>query len=143
MNRRHIFVRPIRSEDAKTFVEWCRDTKNNLFDPEVVKYPSTTVRVAYNSEGPVVFVPVQRPLMLEALAISPKASELDVATGLKALTQDAVAQAHICGAGEIYFLCRDELTSKFAERHGYEKINVQLYRIKLTELEKPEDPKRS
>jgi len=143
VNKRHIFVRPVRKTDTEKFVEWSIGTKNNLFDPDVVKYPSTTVRVAYNSEGPVVFVPVQRPLMLEALAINPTSGPIEVASALKALTQDAVAQCHLNGAGELYFLCRDQLTSDFAEKHGYEKINVQLYRIKLADLEKPEVPPKS
>lgn len=143
MKSRHVFVRPVRKTDVSQFVEWSRDTKNNLFDPEVVNYPSTLVRVAYNCLHSIVFVPVQRPMMLEALAINPEATEMEVAAGLKELTQDAVSKAHDLGAGEIYFLCRDEVTSAFAEKHGYEKINVPVYRIKLSDLEKPENPSQS
>jgi hypothetical protein len=138
VNKRHFFVRPVQKTDADSFVEWSRN--NKAFDPGVVKYPSTTIRVVYNSEGPVLFGPVQRPLFLDSLAINPGATNEMVSAGMKALTQDAVSQAHINGAGEIYFVASDENTAAFAERHGYEKIKVPVYRVKISDLEKPQIP---
>jgi hypothetical protein len=134
MHRRHCFVRPVRKLDAEKFVEWSRN--NPAFDPEVAKYPSTTVRVVYNSEGPVLYGPVQKPLFLDALAINPTAPPEIIAAGMKALTQDAVSQAWVYGAGEIYFVASDKDTADFAERHGYEKLEASVYKLRISKLEK-------
>lgn len=133
---RHIFVRPVRQADTEKFVEWSKNTEGNLFDPDVPKYPSTTVRCAFNSDGPIVYAPIQRPLFIEALAINPEASEIDIAVALKELTQDAVSQAYTVGAGEIYFVCHEETTIKFAKKQLYEEMPYKVFRIKINDLEK-------
>jgi hypothetical protein len=133
--REHIFVRPARPADAPAFTKWSLETKQNLFDPDVVRYPSTVVWMAFNKKGPVAFLPIQRPLLLDALAINPDADAAEVGTALKELTQNAVTQAHALGAGEIYFLCKDESTMEFAKRHAYEEMPWKLFRIKLKNLE--------
>ena len=130
-----IFVRPVRPSDAPTFTRWSLETNGNLFDPDVAKYPSTTVWAAFNKKGTVAFLPVQRPLMLDSLAINPEADKGDVGMALKELTQNAVTQAHAQGAGEIYFLCKDESTMEIAKRHAYEEMPWRLFRIKLKNLE--------
>ena len=135
---KHIFVRPIRPGDSAQFVEWSRNTKNNLFDADVPLYPTSVVRCAFDSSGPVVYAPLQFPVFIEALAINPNSSEMQIASGLKALTQDAVSQAYIRGSGEVYFVCKDESTIKLAVHHGYKEMPYKVYRIKLNDLEKPD-----
>lgn len=130
-----IFVRPARPADAPAFTKWSLNTKDNLFDPDVAMYPTTVVWTAFNKKGPVAFMPVQRPLMLESLAINPQAGRLDVATALKELAQNAVTQAHAQGAGEIYFVCKDESTIEFAKRLAYKEMPYRIFRIKLKDLE--------
>lgn len=136
---RHIFVRPARAADSEQFINWSRNTNQNLFDPEVVKYPTTSVRVAYNGNGPLVYAPIQQPLFLEALAINPENSVIDTALALKVITQDAVSQCYARGSGELYFVCAEPSTEAFAQKHGYEKVPWPLYRMRLNKLEKPEN----
>jgi N-acetylglutamate synthase-like GNAT family acetyltransferase len=73
---------------------------------------------------------------MEALAINPAAKETEIAAGLNAAMQLIVSQCHIRGIGEVYFLCADESTKKFAEHHGFEKVPFDLYRLKIGDLEK-------
>jgi hypothetical protein len=138
MQKRHIFVRPVRPADTEKFLKWSRETKNNLFDAEVPLYTTTTTRCAFDHNGPIVFVPVQRPLMLDALAINPESDPLSVALALKELTQDAVSTAFNEGRGEVYFFCHDDRTIEFAQKHAYEEMKFKVYRIKLNDLQKPQ-----
>lgn len=134
---KHVFVRPARPADKDKFVEWTLGTKNNLFDAGVLTYPNSYTRCAFNQNGPIAFIPVQRPLMLEWLAINPEADKLEVAIALRELVQDAVSQAYQQGSGEIYFLCNEPTTEKLAAANGFEKIPVSVYRMKLSDLERP------
>ena len=133
---RHIFVRPARPADAEKFKQWSLGTKQNLHDPDVALYPSTTTRCAFDSSGPIVFVPFQRPIMLDALAINPESDKVSIAVALKELTQDAVSTAYNEGRGEVYFFCSEPLTQEFCQRHGYIKMEVPVYRMKVSNLEK-------
>lgn len=132
---RHIFVRPATPGDAQNFTDWFIKTPNNLHDCEVIKYPSTITLCAYNKEGPVAYVPVQFPAMLESLAINPDASFLDVAVALKELVQAVVTQCHVSGRGEAYFVCCDQSTIDFAVKNGFEEMKHKVFRMKLSDLE--------
>jgi|SRR5581483_2493869 len=134
--KRHVFVRPAKPSDVEKFTEWSLNTENNLFDPEVVKFPTTFTLCAFNEQGPILFMPVQQPLMMESLAINPEADVMDVAVALKEITQAVVTQAFLKGAGEIYFACKDEDTIKFAQHQAFEEVPYRFFRIKLKELEK-------
>lgn len=135
--KNHIFVRPVRPEDRELFVKWSCETKNNLFDPDVIRYPTTFVFCAFDGDGPIAYCPVQSPLMMEALAVRPGAPPEKVALALKELTQAVVTQAHVKGSGEVYFLCRDEETISLAKRQAFEELPWRAFRIKLSDLEKP------
>ena len=135
--KRHVYVRPARPEDASLVVKWSAETANNLWDPEIGKHPGTVTLCAYDAEGPLVFMPVQRALMLEALAIRPGASGMDVAVALKELTQACVTMAHAGGAAECYFICKDPSTEAFAAHQVFEKLPWAVYRLRLSDLEKP------
>lgn len=134
---KHIFVRPALEKDREQFAQWSNGTKDNLCDSDPVSYKNTVVWCAYDSNGPIVYVPVQKPAMMEALAINPKADPMDVAVALKELVQNLVSQCHIEGTGEIYFFCKEESTQRFAEKQAFEKLPWNAYRIKLSDLEKP------
>lgn len=134
---KHIFVRPARPEDAEKHVAWSRSTPNNLFDPALAGYKSVMTLVAFDKNGPLVFMPAQRPIMLESLAIRPGADPVDVAVALKELTQAYVTTCFQVGADELYFLCQDDSTQTFAAKNGYEKLPWSVYRLKPADLEKP------
>lgn len=133
--RNHIYVRPARREDCDLFLEWSRTNPANGFDPEVAKYPSTITWCAYDRHGPVAFMPMQVPLMMESLAVRPGASKSDVAIALKELTQQFVTQAHIRGAGEIYYLGTDDGTDALAANQIFEKLPYSVYRVRVKDLE--------
>jgi hypothetical protein len=134
MLSRHIFVRPATKEDADLFLEWSRSTPNNGWDSEVAKYPSTVTWCAYDRHGPLAFMPVQCPLMMDSLASRPGASKSEIAVALKELTQANVTLAHSKGAGEIYFLGTDDGTDAMAQNQIFEKLNYTVYRLKLKDL---------
>ena len=131
----HIFIRPVRPEDAKMFADWSLENPHNEFDPEVAKYPSTFVLCAYDKDGPLAYQPVQQPFMLDSLATRPGASKLQVAAALKEFAQAAVTQAYIKGVGEIYFLGTEEGTSEMCSNHLFEELPYKVYRCKVKNLE--------
>jgi len=135
MDHRHIFVRPIRPEDTKKFIDWSLETPNNGFDPEVPKYPSTITLCAYDKDGPLAFMPVQQPFMMDSVASRPGVSKGQIALALKEFTQALVTQAHIKGVGEIYFLATEEGTNKMAENQLFEELPYKVFRVKVKELE--------
>lgn len=132
----HIFVRPARADDKEKFVSWSVQTENNLLDPDVANYHSTFVLCAFDSNGPILYVPVQQPLFMDALAINPEASPALVAMALKEVTQALVSQAYIKGSGELYFLCRDEATIEFAKKQAWKEQPWRTFKIKISDLEK-------
>lgn len=135
--RNHIYVRPVRPEDRELFIQWTwNNVGRNGADPEVIGYPSTFVLCAYDSDGPLVFMPIQQPLVLDAVAIRPGADNLKVAAALRDLFKTAVTQAYLKGSGEIYFISDEESIQKFAGQQAFEKLPVSVYRAKLSDLEK-------
>lgn len=133
---KHIFIRPVRPADGDKFTAWTAGTKDNLFDVDPIAYRGTVIWCAYDETGPIVYAPVQKPAMMEALAINPEANPVDVAIALKELVQNIVTQCHIEGTGEIYFLCKEETTQRFAEKQAFERLPWNVYRIKVANLEK-------
>jgi len=133
---KHIFVRPARPSELPQFLDWAQKTENNEFDPSVVRHPTTFTLVAFDKDGPLVYMPIQQPLMLESLAIRPGAETSDIAMAMKELIQAAVTCAYSKGAGEVYFLSTEEGTSEMAEKQaGFEKLPWAVYRVKLRDLE--------
>jgi hypothetical protein len=129
-----IFVRPARANEGQLYFDWAKESTVNEFDPEVALFPSSVSWCAYDKDGPLAFQTIQRPLVLESLAPRPGATKLQIASALKELTQNAVTQAAITGAGEILFLGSDEATSEFAVSHIFEEVPMKLYRVKVKEL---------
>lgn len=136
---RRIWVRPPLPTEWQLFEEWIKTTQGNEFDAEVCTYPATDYLVAHAEGTPVVFMPMQNTLMLESLAINPQAEKSHVAVALKALLSNIVLLAGKAGMGELYFLCSEPSTVEFAERNGLERINLPLFRLKLSSLEKPHE----
>lgn len=134
MNRRHIYVRPAWENEAQMFFEWAKENEHGEFDPEVPRYKSSTTWCAYDKDGPLVFQTLQRPIMLESLAPRPGATKEQVAVAMKELTQNAITQAHLGGAGEIYFLGSEEGTNALATNQIFEKLPFKVYRVRIKDL---------
>lgn len=133
--RNHLFVRPAKPEDSALFEEWSRGTKNNGFDPEVAAYPSTITWCVYDQHGPLAFMPMQCPLVMDSLASRPWASKYEIAAALKELTQEIVTQAHIRGSGEILFMGTEDGTDKLASNQLFEEVPYKVYRLKIKDLQ--------
>lgn len=135
--RNHIFVRPVRPEDRELFVQWTwNNISRNGADPEVISYPTTFVLCAYDGDGPLAFMPIQQPLVLDSIAIRPGADNIKIASALRDLFKACVTQAHLKGAGEILFISDEATIQKFASNQAFEKLPVNIYRAKLSDLEK-------
>jgi hypothetical protein len=134
---KHIFVRPAKVADSEKCAKWAiQNLDRNKLDAKVMEYPSTFTLAAYTEDGPVMFMPVQTPLMMESVCMDPEASDMNQAQALKELVQALVTQAHLKGIGEIYFVGSDERTSAFAENQLFEKVEAPVYRVRIRNLEK-------
>jgi len=143
---KHFFVRPARPTDADKFLKYSLETPGNLFDPGVPQYQNTFIRCVFDSAGPVLFAPIQRPLVIDALAFRsesepglPALSDIDRAVAMKELVQDVISQAYIQGSGEVMFVCKDKDTAEFAKRQLFEELPYRLFRIRLKDLESKHD----
>src|SRR6266850_234937 len=135
---KHIFVRQAEKRDIDKCTKWAvQNLERNKIDPKVIEYPSTFTLAAYDSEdGVILFMPVQTPLMMESVCVNPEVSDRKQALALKEIVQALVTSCHLQGRGEIYFLGSDERTSAFAENQLFERINVPVYRVRISDLEK-------
>lgn len=135
--RKHVYVRPARPEDRDLFIKWTAENRSrNAADPAVIGYPTTFILCAYDHDGPLAYMPVQQPMMLESLAPRPGLDEVDTAMALRELVKAIVTQAHLKGSGEIYFISDEETIQKFARNQIFEQLPVNIYRLKLSDLEK-------
>lgn len=133
-----VFVRPAKPEDWNIFQTWMIANPENGLDPDILKYNSTSIRCAFDAEGPIAFLPVQRPLHLESLAFRPGITEAQQAAVLRSFLQDVVTAAHVEQSGEIYFLASEPSVPQFAERYGFEEMPWKVYRLKIRKLEGPD-----
>ena len=117
-------------EDAAQVVEWLNANKGNLFDPSILKYPTLRILCAYNG-APVAYLPTQRALILESIAVNPSAPDLDRAQALRDLVKGSQVIASSEGIRELYLFGQDERVLKIAERHGFERLPWPILRLKL------------
>lgn len=129
--REPIKVEPMCKDDIPEMAEWMQALadRNNI-DTGIFEYRATDVLKASNGKS-ILYMPRQRVMFLESLAINPEAQASDVALALRALLQVSEYEARVAGHGELYFLCADEETCKYAEHHGMEEIKLKLFRRKL------------
>lgn len=137
--KKRIWVRPAKQADAKFFQHYMVSTEDNLFDPEVMTYPSTALLVAHKEGEPLVFLPVQQAIVLESIGKKPGITDFEMAVSLKEIISAVVMSASATGKGELYFLCKEPSTQAFAEKNGFEKLPWPIYRLKLSSLEHPDE----
>lgn len=124
-------VRIARVEDAKEIGEWLMQTPRNLFDPEILNYPTFRAISSYNGDGNVAHLPSQQVLMLESLAVKPGEISLATAQAFRDLVKGQELLASSFGIREIYFVCKDQDVLQVAEGHGFERIDYPVVRMKL------------
>ena len=101
------------------------------YDPNIIKYPTHRVLIAYNGKGNVVYLPSQVVLMLESAIPNPEASDLDRAQALRDIVKAYEVIASGTGIKEIYFLCTDDKVYKIAAKHGFEEVPWPVLRMRL------------
>ena len=135
--RTDVHVRPARKGDEKNVVEWSvAASGENLYDPKVIQYPTTITLCAFDGSGPLLYMPVQQPLFMDACAFRPGLDLGRAGLALKTMFQAVVTQGYIKGSGEIYFAASEPTVAAIAERHGFEKFLLPVYRVKIADLEK-------
>lgn len=132
---RDIIIRPGESADDKSRLrDWLAATPGqNLFDADVLEHGSTFTLCAFDESGPLVYVPVQRPMIMESLAIRPELDDARRALALAQLTKATILRAYDFDAPEIYIHGHDPRTVKFAGKHRFTEVPWPLYRINLRE----------
>ena len=128
-----VFVRPARQDEAETFIEWAKTQPE--WDAFIGLHPGTFTLAAYNKDRVIAFLPVQQPFVYETFAPNPEASDLELAVAMKEFTQFLVSQAYLKNVAEMYFLGSDNDTSEFANNHIFEKLNMNVYRVRVSDLE--------
>lgn len=130
---RQIFVRPARfpqeAELIKAFA-----ALNSAWDANALPY-SYIWCVQYTGDTILGYMPMQRPLMLEAIAFNPIAHDIERARAMQELVQTTITHAYEMGIGEIFFLGSHRVTNEFAVHHGFQLVDMPLYRLRLRELE--------
>lgn len=130
---KQIWIKKTAPEETREAFDWLGGIANrNLIDWDVLTYPATTLLKATNGDKNILHVPVQTVHMVESLGIGPESTELETAKALQALMQTVHWESSKAGHGEIYFLCRDEQTVKFAEHNGMERVDIPLFRMKVS-----------
>jgi hypothetical protein len=135
-------VRESSREEYERLLRFARSTPDgDLLDLDIFRHQSTFVLSAWSpGKGARAYLPVQQPLMLENLCFAPDLSETDRAHAMTRMTEQAIVEAYRRDAGELYFLCREESTCRFAERRNFVRIDgpeselkFKVYRLNLAE----------
>jgi hypothetical protein len=98
-------VRFARPEETEQILEWLKANSQNYFGERIFKYPSLKILCAYEDSGePVAYLPIHNVLMMESIAVNPKASNMNKAQALRDVTKACELIADGQGMREIYFV---------------------------------------
>jgi hypothetical protein len=117
--------------------------KESHLDPDVFRYPKTTLIQAYDkgSGKPLLYVPVHDVFMIESLGPNPDASDGEIAAALAQVVKSIHWEAYKQGLGEIYFPCTNDRTAEFASNHNFKRQFIQV-RVKLDDKPEAETAER-
>jgi hypothetical protein len=122
--------------ERSEMLTWLQSTLDgDLYDPDILEHASTFVVGARTVGARLAYLPVQQPLFLENLIFRPELSISEKARAMTKLAEFSISECYRRDAGEIYFLCRDESTIQFAERHHFTPLPAGLVvrRLNLAE----------
>jgi hypothetical protein len=127
-----VTVRPAEPEDSQNYMDWLAAASDrNMVDLDVYGYPACVTFTVQEGESPILMNSQHPVMMMEALAPKPGITPRQEAIALKKLFEAVKLIAQATGTREIWFACKDESLNKFVEHHGFEKITVPMYRIKV------------
>jgi len=115
-------VRCSQPADAAILREWLESTQNNLFDNDILHYPTLEVACSYDESGPAAYLPWQQVLMLESLAVRPGLAPIQAAQSFRDLVKATEFVASVKGIREVYFVCKDQDVVKVAKGHGFDVL---------------------
>ncbi len=127
-------------EEAQQFGLWLHANRDkNFYDPDFMKYDATRVIGSYKDGEAIGYLPFQTVIMTESLAPKPGSTFKQISALLKTAVHEIARWAKIAGMGEIYFLANpdDMDTIRFAQEHGYERLNLVPMRLKLHNMRPP------
>jgi hypothetical protein len=130
-------VRLASEQDAAKLAEWLIKTPNNLFDPDVAKYPNLRTLAVEMDGEPLFYFPFHVVLQGESLALNPDADKKHVAYGLRTLEKALLAISEQYGIREMFAACADDGFSTFMERHGWTPVQHKYLRRKVAPCVKP------
>ena len=119
------------TEDAKMILAWLHLNGRNGFDGSILEYPTVQYLCAYGDAGPVVYLPTQKAVVLESVARKPGLDAVTCAQALRDLVKGAELEASSRGIRELYFIGSDPDVMAMAEKHGFERIEYPVLRMKL------------
>lgn len=125
-----------KPEEAGKAVEWLASTPQNLFDPEVLGYPSSLTFCVENGE-PLLYMPLQVTLTMESIGKKPGIRHRDMALSLVQLIEGIYNFAKGANIAEIYFICVEPGIVEQAKHFGFEKVmedkesGKALFRMKV------------
>ena len=132
-----IFVRPARPEDAEQFTNWY--SKSDSFDPVAALSPNAYTLCAFTENKVLGYLPISAPAFtttqfLEALAMNPEATDLEIAGAMREFVKHAITIGYMKNCNLIYFVGDHPETNKIAERI-FTKVEYPVYELRLTDLE--------
>lgn len=128
---REVFVRPLQQNEIETFEKWMEaNAERSLLDREIFQYP--TVRVLAAQNGKVLgYLPYHSVLTLESFSPNPDATDSERAEACRQFVKMIYSVAWTNGVREIYYFGNDQQLNRIAERHGFEKIECPVYRLRV------------
>ena len=125
-------VRAAEGKDTQTYVDWLQAASDiNLVDKTVYSYPTCNTLVIEKSGDPVLMNSFHLVSMMEALAPKPGLPPRDEARALRALFDSVKGIAEVSAVKEVWFGCSDERVQRFAQRHGVERVNFPMFRMRI------------
>lgn len=139
--RDHVFTRPIFGSprdghpqfnpEMKQALAWLlRIQEKSGLDMDVLDYPATAMLCAYEkvSRRPLLYVPIQKVMMLDALGPNPECSEIELAHALAKVIETTHYESYKAGMGEVYFPCADQSVIDLAKRHHFQLMDYEVER---------------
>lgn len=128
-----VIVKPVEKEDLKQLGEWLNaNISKNGLDPDIFTYPSLEWMKAVKDGEVLAYLPIHAVVAIESLAPNPSCQNGELALAMKQMVTCVAFTAYTKGAREIYFMGSSEETNSFAEKHGFEKLETPVYRLRLS-----------
>lgn len=119
----NIQIRPILPEERGVFVQWLHENRdNNRYDPEIYRKGQVDIYVAYDSTGPLYFIPFRNVWCWDSLAPRPDISPLRAALCLEKFQEFFTARAKEANVGEMIFRASEASLPEIAEKHGWKRV---------------------